>query len=342
MPATPEVIPSAREGTVADSVALITSPTVGAGGSAVCVHAADGVGIMLTARHIYLRHAASYRATTAIVFPDGRKFLATQATVHAQTGHDPQTTDLACLVFKYSGKAPLAVPVGTANPAVGSPLWQIGFPAATRGRQDIREGPCIRGPEGMVKARILIRSGNSGGGLFNNRGELVGITVTSEDADQNCQAVATLTCRRFYEQTCLPLIGRRPRQPSPRPPAVEPSAPPVAPSAPPVAAPDNATVLGQILARLEAIEKLKAQPGPSGPVGPAGSMGPRGEQGPAGPQGPKGEAADAGELTRLRAELAAIKARRIKVELIGPDGKVIKTDEFGADRPLRIQMVPVK
>ena len=338
---------------MADSVALITSPTVGSGGSAVCVYAADGVGVMLTARHIYLRHAKSYRADTVISFPDGRKFMATQATAHDRTNRDPQTTDLACLVFRYAGKAPLAVEVATASPPLGSPVWQIGFPAAERGRQDVREGKVIRGPAGMVKADILIRSGNSGGGLFDNRGRLVGITVTSEGPYPYSQSVATETCRQFYEETCLPLIGRRPRQPQPVPPSLEPTAPPTMPPAAPPAvtsppAPDQAATLALILARLEKIEAVRSQPGPAGPAGPpgpAGSNGAAGIQGPAGPagpQGPPGKGADPAELEALRAELAALKAKRIKVELIGPDGSTIKTDEFGADRPLRIQMVPVK
>ena len=339
---------------MADSVALITSPTVGAGGSAVCVYAADGVGVMLTARHIYLRHATTYKADTVIGFPDGRKFMATQATAHAYTNRDPQTTDLACLVFRYSGKAPMAVEVATASPPLGSPVWQIGFPAAERGRQDVREGRVIRGPAGMVKADILIRSGNSGGGLFDNRGRLVGITVTSEGLYPHSQSVATETCRRFYEQTCLPLVGRRPRQPQPVPPSLEPAAPPtmppaVAPPSTPPPAPDAAAAtLALILARLERIEQAKSQPGPPGPAGPPGkdgangAPGPQGPGGPVGPPGPAGRDADAAELAALKAELAALRARRIKVELIGPDGAVIKTDEFGADRPLRLQLIPTK
>ena len=312
-------------------MALITSPTVGAGGSAVCVFAEGGVGVMLTARHIYLRHATSYRADTVICFPDGRKFLATQATAHAQTNRDPQTTDLACLVFRYTGKAPLAVPVATAEPAPGATLWQIGFPAATQGRQDIREGPCVPGPAGMVKARILIRSGNSGGGLFDNKGRLVGITVTSEDAAQNCQAVATTTCRRFYEQTCLPLVGRRPRpqQPQPVPPPAS-TAPPAAPATPPAAppAPDGTAALEKILARLERIEAIKAQPGPPGPAGPAGARGPQGEGGPVGPRGPQGQPgapADEARLAALERELAALREQ---------------LKSIAAQPPQRVRVVP--
>lgn len=315
---------------MADSVALISSPTVGAGGSAVCVYAQDGVGVMLTARHIYLRHATSYKADTAIVFPDGRKFYATEATAHARTGPDPQTTDLACLVFRYEGRAPMAVPVATAEPALGATVWQIGFPAATRGRQDIREGPVIKGPAGMVKANILIRSGNSGGGLFDSKGRLVGITVTSEDAQQNCQAVATTTCRRFYEETCLPLVGRRPpRQPRPVPPPAE-SAPPAGPTAPPVAppAPDNSAALKEILARLERIESIKAQPGPRGPAGPAGPGGPKGEQGPAGPAGPRGEPGAPADESRLAALEREIVALREQLKSIA------------AQPPQRVRVVP--
>lgn len=302
---------------------MIFSPTVGAGGSGVCIYAKDGVGVLLTARHIYLHRTkkwvdqATYNADTILKFPDGRQFRSTQATTLAQNSPwNPPLSDLAFVLFRYTGQAPMSIPIAKQTPAVGSEVWQIGYPAAEKGRIDIRLGRVLRGEQGMVRASVLIRSGNSGGGLFDAQGYLVGITVTSHthDPNQYCNAVGTDTCRRFYEEQCLPLFRRKqPPTPAPTPftPPVgggvpeSPTAPPTMPPAPgvyppsaPVDGSGTSDLLRQIITRLDRLEQKPGTPGPQGERGLKGEPGLPGKDGATGavgPQGPKGDPGARGE-----------------------------------------------
>jgi hypothetical protein len=77
--------------------------------------------------------------------------------------------------------------------------------------------------------------------------------------------------------------------------------------------------------------------GDSGPAGPAGPAGPTGSPGPVGPAGPG--IPDDVLLAQINQALSKV---ALKCELYNVDGTLANVVQFGLDKPLRIQLVPVK
>lgn len=268
-----------------------------AGGSGVCVYASGGHGVVLTARHIY------QASETRIAFPDGKSYRG------ESTLHHPDA-DLTAILFRYAGDPPAAVKVASEAPARGATVYKVGYPAVNgRADLDVRDGEVTGTDREHLRSTNLIRSGDSGGGVFDRGGNLVGICV-NHFGDHRCNAVRTDVCYRFFNEVCLPRFRRRPSPPA-CPPGTPPSSPPsvVPPSTP---APDSglAAKLDLILSRLDALEKrppvagLKGDPGPAGKDGRDGECGPKGD---AGPAGPAGASADSTRIIALEKELIALR-----------------------------------
>ena len=320
--ATPKVI----EGTIAANVVRVA--TGNAGGSGVCIYASAGQGVILTARHIYTASCKAVEVAsdiTSVTFPDGRVYRSGSVLNHPRA-------DLAAIFFEYKNgdKLPVAAMASSA-PQRGSAVWKIGYPAVSgRAVMDAREGkvidPVARGE--YLHASALIRSGDSGGGVFDERGYLVGIAVMHE-GDFQCRAVTTTTCYEFAHQTCFPRLKNW-FQPRPRPPAQQPQQPPqlppstmppvqTLPQLPPATAPIDQDLLRQIIARLDKIEAQRAIPGPAGPAGAKGEPGERGtpgERGPAGPVGPEGKSVDDVRIATLEREIAELRVQLGKVQRV--------------------------
>lgn len=83
--------------------------------------------------------------------------------------------DLA--LFEYIGSYPdlVAVSVATREPRVGDRIWAVGNPAMLE--DAITSGTLVRkmGFEYLIDAKIYY--GSSGGGLFNTKGEVIGVNV---------------------------------------------------------------------------------------------------------------------------------------------------------------------
>ena len=178
----------------------------------------------------------------------------------------------------------------------------------------------------MLKCSTPISSGDSGGGLFTEKGRLVGVLSSFDGGDpgRRANAVAVVEVQRFVQSVCWPRL----RAPSPvppastkPPPAVQPWQPPapdrgepnpVPPQIPKTETPSTspevtlalaqiveaqrqaAALQAQILARMERLESQRAQPGEKGERGEAGARGLQGFPGERGLRGEPGGAGSAG------------------------------------------------
>lgn len=309
------------------------------GGSGTIVGHKDGIGYVLTCRHVI---DESQRGKNVSIF------LVTGQTYQGTLWEIDSQADLALLYFATSDVPPIAT-LAESGPTIGDSVYQVGYPMGQRnpaqraGRVSgaSRSPGRPQGPLTMINTDLAMRtaSGDSGSGIFTTRGELCGVLWGGNGVS------TTSVC---YTQTaaflgrCLPWCRQRPASPP-----VSPVTPPIAsPSPPPAPAPPDpigsgllATLerekakidgrlgaiegrlaefdrekkaLGDLLvsmnkeiaaARMDAAEaKLTAKPGPAGPAGPAGRDGAPGQQGPPGPIGPQGPpgVSAVGEAERVR------------------------------------------
>lgn len=311
-------------------------------GSGVCVWAKDGLAIVLTAKHVYSQSPrdppSSWRSgPTRLVFPDGRSYRTSETLDHP-------TADLVGVLIRYQGEAPAATGVATEEPARSAKVWKVGYPALSNGTapQDVRTGVAVGPAGGELKCRVLLRSGDSGGGTFTADGRLVAIMTNTKGGDSTeAYGVATRICYDHAYLTCFRRWqiggGARPapRSPAPTQPprteeAITPPAgvTPIVPAQPPPTASPDAAALSQLIAMqqqiIDRLGRLEARPGTPGPKGPAGEKGEPGERGPAGPAGergaqgsagqpgpagPSGKPADESRLAALEQQLAELRQR---------------------------------
>jgi hypothetical protein len=250
----------------------------GYGGSGTSVGVDGKPGLILTANHVVVGARKG-----VIIFHDGRKYpcqvLATEP-----------STDCAALVYTADADNRWTL-LSDGPAAVGARLFKVGYPAGASsvGHPDIRVGRCVRST-GMLDTDIIARSGDSGGGYFDDSGGLAGNVWYGNERGSSGPGVQQL--RKFMEEKC-----RRGQQPSPKPPGKTPGEvpPPKGPAVPIVVpvpvgppVPDPAiTALQKQISDLAAMVKTI-------PAGPAGKDGPAG---PAGPVGPAGAA----DMTRIAA-----------------------------------------
>ncbi len=300
------------------------------GGSGVCVYAGNGEGVFLTARHLYNERFRSVQrmvnVKANITMKDGRVFQVHETVEHPKA-------DLCAMFFSYSGQAPPYVGIDGNTPVQKTKVWKVGYPALPNRTAplDTRTG-YINGMDRMGLAFTnYIRPGDSGGGLFTEKGQLVGILIIAEGTmpyvgakSQYVQGIAVppRTVYDFAHTVCFPrLRGRGPNpgrmQPpppqEPQTPAPRIDSPPVPtppPNPQPGPSPDYGPILKdmletnkKILDRIERLEAQKATPGPKGDkgdpgkdgkCGPAGPKGETGVPGAMGPQGPEGRAGPPG------------------------------------------------
>ena len=255
----------------------------------------------------------------------------------------------------------------------GSPVGKCGYPGGIG--PEWRSGTCGRlYDEGYQGVYVHVRPGDSGGGVFDQSGSLVGV-VSGHRTDDREQAVVIsgTQVRSFIEETCWPwrrrVAARQPSRPSlpyvreersweppTRGQVPSPSAVPVPPPLLPPAGVNNETLLrelaslGEKLASLEG--KLAEMPrtGPAGPIGssgPIGSVGPvgpsgligpagpAGTSGPTGPAGPVGPAGPPGPTTPTDPRL------RIEVDQLKRDMTALQNTLKSLSGSLRIQVAPV-
>ena len=114
-----------------------------------------------------------------------------------------RSEDLAALTFVYSGADPIRARVADRPPATGVRIWKVGYPATTQGQLlDVRTGTCLSGGNELT-SDAFIRQGDSGGGLFVDSGELVGIATHCladpwHRPDSKARGVGTVLCHQFY------------------------------------------------------------------------------------------------------------------------------------------------
>ncbi len=280
---------------------------------------------ILTCAHLF---AAGDRTIT-VTFPTGRVFRG------LLVAHN-RASDLAIVTISTDAPVP-AVPVAAAL-ALGQHVRKVGYPAG--------EGPAcaagaarnLGGAAGAVYFDMFVAPGDSGGGIFDDRGAVVSVVSAYLTRQRQVAVGARLDMIHTIcgPGGCFPGPGRGVAPGPAFPPTVAPPMPPA--EAPPMPAPpsgpqppsvDLSGLTAQIAGLKAQLDALAAKPSVPGPVGPQGATGLRGERGvigPAGPTGapggagaagkdgapgvvgPPGTAAPSPDLVALKADVAALKA----------------------------------
>lgn len=149
-----------------------------------------GSGVILSAEGYIATndHVISGSDSICVRLPDGQLLEA------ALVGTDAQT-DLAVLKVEATGLQPVtfadsdAVVVGELAVAIGNPLGTLGG-TVTEGIISARDREIIIGGEAMVllQTSAAISPGNSGGGLFDQNGYLVGV-VNAKSGEENVEGI---------------------------------------------------------------------------------------------------------------------------------------------------------
>lgn len=184
-------------------------------GSGVLVDVRDQFGLVVTNWHV-VRDA---QGAIEVRFPGGFQSTARAAKLDSDW-------DLAALVIWRPPVAP--VPIATTAPQPGDPLTICGYGAgqyrAATGRCTRYYAPRIDYPLHVVELNVTARQGDSGGPIFNARGELAGVLFGSGSGG----AMGSYGGRvQTFLATLAPDIGRKWRdlpQPAPAGTATAPSA----------------------------------------------------------------------------------------------------------------------
>lgn len=131
-------------------------------GDGVCIRVENGYGLVLTAAHV-----VKGKATATVTFPSRKRY-------EGQVVATDDRHDLAAVLIRCPEGTPYTS-VAEKPPATGDVLWLVGD--ATDNDQPIRKGRRVQGRFGsMLEHDIRVSQGDSGGGVFNERGQLVSIT----------------------------------------------------------------------------------------------------------------------------------------------------------------------
>ncbi len=133
-------------------------------GNGVCVATRDGWGLLVTCHHVI-----DGRDTATVTFPNRKRFRGTVVAID-------KARDLAAVLIRCVEGIP-TVPVAETELPEGGDVTLVGdWPEAD---QPIRRGKRIEdvvaGTPFRLQVDIGVGSGDSGGGLFNTKGELVGV-----------------------------------------------------------------------------------------------------------------------------------------------------------------------
>lgn len=144
----------------------------------------------------------------AVIFPDGQKFTG------AVLGTDKFGHDLAAVEIAAKVGEALRVPTVQVAAVAPKPLEEVlkvGYPAATNRVMDVGQGTAVLNA-GTLWISTEARSGDSGGGIFNLRGELVSVLHSRTD-DKRTLATSYERTVAFYERVCERWFQRRPAPP---------------------------------------------------------------------------------------------------------------------------------
>lgn len=199
------------------------------------------------------------------------------------------------------------LPIAATDAAVGSTVTLYGFahaqPAVT-----VTEGAIASATPAWLRLTAVPQQGMSGGPVVHD-GQVSGL-ITGYSRHGFGAWGGDGPTLAMVRKTLVELVGEvpvcgtvKPAQPEPTP--IEPEPQPPQPERDPF--PELRVLLDRIDARLEALEKREATPGPAGP---------------AGPQGPPGAKGDNASAASLEARLKKLEATVIPVELIDDKGNV--------------------
>lgn len=164
-------------------------------GSGTVVGLRDGKSIIITAGHV-----CPNPGVKIIVTADGKDYVARWLGASA-------TDDLAAI--EVDATLPVA-PLATVPPPPGSPLRQVGYSArwllpfprdgtATSSGFVQFNGGGLFGNRSILFAAIPVRSGDSGSGVFNAAGELVGVCSCGSIPARDELAVPIIEVRKFLD-----------------------------------------------------------------------------------------------------------------------------------------------
>lgn len=323
-----------KQRTVADCVVNVRISNAGGSGTNLAQE-----GFVITNAHV-----VSHEKQARVTFPNGKTY--TGEVILADSN-----VDLAAIRFTNEGEpftalAPSEAPQGTH-------VWSIGYPLGKFFKREakIRGYQNLMNMQGQHSFRMImfdapVNSGDSGGGIFDDQGQLVGVTNShGGDAAQLGQGISLPDVQAFVQRCqcgpsgCPPRGGyyqpQYPQQPRGGLPPYGPQTPntppaPVQPNQPqqPVAPPKDDKLVDEIKGLREELKKIQLTPGPKGGDGKDGLNGLDGKPGPQGPQGPPGSpgkgaddtrvAALESELLILKQQLQASKNQRVRVVPANP------------------------
>jgi hypothetical protein len=300
-------------------------------------------GLVVTCHHIFTDGVQS----PFVVFPNGQRFPA------QLVGDDP-TNDVSALSIERPNVVP--VPLADYQPPKGEQLISAGFGGTDSNRLASNRGTVDRhadldGSYGAIRLTGTVRSGDSGGPIFNQHGELVAIIWggNNEGVYGTGSHKVNVMLTQCRGQSCQPyrLNGRYVQQAPPIAPAkpqtnLTPVTPPPAqpqPTKPCNCDPGSACKCGEkyeprivkIDGRLLQIEEalangtLKGEKGDPGKDGLPGKQGERGERGPVGADGKPAPVDEA-------AVLAILKKYPVYITVV---------DTNGDERDLAVRIGPV-
>lgn len=155
------------------------SPVLGAG---IVLQANDDGYLIATARHVIDGERETAKGQDALV----ASFSGTWAAAKVVARH--QTLDLLLIWLpRKTGKANFTLPVVTADQVKdGETIFVIGHPQDLR--YTLSTGIVSRRDQGVFQISAPISPGDSGGPLFDNRGELAGIVISMVDKNNSPNA----------------------------------------------------------------------------------------------------------------------------------------------------------
>lgn len=247
-----------RNGTVEDASVRIN------GGSGICFYYddKDHFAYIVTAAHcLYGREGGNGKIydnrNSQVAFPDGQTF--TSRTLQCNT-----KTDVGILQIRTTGKVPCTW-LASVPPQPGETIYKLGYPAANGCRLDVKAGRVLRNDSDGIVYSIYVSPGDSGGGLVNQRGQVVGVVTGYATDNRGNRLQPTFASGpganeiNAVVRTCLFGGIANKNTPPAQPPTVVYPPPPAPEPYPPVQPPS--ALLPQVVDNSGAINDLRIQVG---------------------------------------------------------------------------------
>lgn len=279
----------------AQEISRIHNAADGSLGSCTLIDVRNGSGLIITVDHV-VRDAP--QGPYSVRDPNGRSYPA------RLIARRP-AADLALLEIAN----PQWEPVPVAEPVVGQTVIMAGGTTGIR-RTQIKHINTADPSRTNLVLGTYARGGDSGGGLYDEAGRLVGVIWGSDEVEAVATSGQQLRSlleglevpgdRIEMQASCQPGMpcypGTRPAPPRQNPgiyafPGVAPRPEPASPPQPRCDCREEIAALKKQLEELQA-SVGSAGPGPRGPAGADGAVGPAGVAGPPGPAGPPGRDAE--------------------------------------------------